>query len=229
VSDGVVEFYDESVRATPIKLRIEQVQASVGKLRLPDLAGNTRLKIDGIVKGRRQDGKLAVDGTFNMAAKECGLTTKLRGIDMTLLQARLIKTAGSGVQRGTLDLDLNSSIAGGKLRAPGTLTLSGLKLTAGAKTFMGLTRGVVVDLLKDRKDRIAINFVLEGDLDDPRFSLNEQLTARLGASLAGMLGVSLESLTREVGNAGSGSARAIGKSIGRLAGQAAWKQAPGNF
>jgi hypothetical protein len=216
VSDGVIEFYDESVRATPVKLRIEQVQATVGKLRLPDLAGNTNLKINGIIKGNQQDGRLAIDGSFDRTAKECGLTTKLRGIDMTVLQAYLLKAAEAGVQRGLLDLDLKSSIAGNKLRAPGTLTLSGLELTAGSKSFMGLTRSVVVDMLKDRKDRISMNFILEGDIDDPRFSLNEQLTTRLGSSLAGMLGISLESLVREVGNVSGSSAKAIGESVDRL-------------
>ena len=81
---------------------------------------------------------------------------------------------------------------------------------------MGLPRNVALDLLKDRKGRISMKFVLEGDIDDPRFSLNEQMAVRLGASLAGVLGVNLESLIKDVGDIGGGSGKAIGESLGRL-------------
>ena len=219
VSDGIVDFYDASIRRTPLRLRLEQVEATVGKLRLPDPAGHTNLKIDGVFKGDRQDGKLTIEGSIDPAAKESRLTTRLRNVDMTTLQPYLIRTTEAGVRRGALDLDLKSSVAGGKLRAPGTLTLSGLELTSGSATFMGLPRNVALDLLKDKKGRISMKFVLEGDIDDPRFSLNEQMAVRLGSSLAGVQGVNLESLIKDVGNIGGGSGKAIGESVGRLLGK----------
>jgi hypothetical protein len=217
VSDGVVEFYDESIRAKPVKLRIERLEATVGKLRLPELAGQMNLKVDGVVKGNHQDGYLAIDGAFDVAAKTYGLAAKLRGVDMTLLQPYLIKAAETGVRRGTLDLDLNSSIAGNRLRAPGALTLTGLELSPGSSTFMGIPHKLATGLLQDKKGQISLKFVLEGNLDDPRFSLNEHLAARLGSSLTDMLGVNLKSLN--IGKAGGDSAKAIGDSLGRALGK----------
>jgi hypothetical protein len=219
VSDGVVEFYDESIRARPVKLHIEQLAATVGKLRLPELAGQTNLKVDGVIKSDRQDGRLAIEGVFDVAAKTYGLTAKLRGVDMSLLQAYLIQAAETGVKRGTLDLDLNSSIAGNKLRAPGALTLTGLEFSSDSSTFMGMPRKLAVGLLEDKKGKISLRFVLEGDIGDPRFSLNEHLAARLGSSLADMLDVNLESLTKDVGSVSGDSAKAIGDSIGRALGE----------
>jgi hypothetical protein len=219
VSDGVVEFYDESIRARPVKLRIERIEAAAGKLRLPELAGQTTLKVDGVVKGNRQDGNLAIEGAFDVAAKTYDLTTRLHGVDMSLLQPYLIKAAETGVRRGMLDLDLDSSVAGNKLRAPGTLTLTGLELSSGSGTFMGLPNKLVTGLLEDRKGRISLKFVLEGNLDDPRFSLNEHLAARLGSSLTDMSSVNLKSLTQSLGGVNGDSARAIGDSIGRALGR----------
>ncbi|GHU34970.1 hypothetical protein AGMMS50256_29400 [Betaproteobacteria bacterium] len=218
VSDGAIEFHDQSIRATPVKLRIEQIEATVGKLRLPELAGNTSLKIDAIAKSPRRNGKLAINGSFNIAAQESKLVTKLRDVDLITLQPYLIKATETGVQRGALDLDLDSSITGGKLRAPGAVTLSDLELSDGSK-FMGLPRSAVIGLLKDKNGRISMKFVIEGDINDPRFSLNEHLAMRFGLSLAGELGVSLESLVKGVGHVGSDSAKGIGKSIGRLLGK----------
>ena len=213
---GVIEFFDASIRSTPVKLRLEQIDARLGKLLLPQLTGHTAVKIDGVVKGNRQDGQLAIDGTVELATKESGLSTKLRGIDMTVLQPYLIRTAETGVRRGTLDLDLKSSVAKGKLRAPGTLTLNNLELASSSGTFMGLPRTAMVGTMKDKKGRISVKFVLEGDVNDPEFSLNEQMTMRLGASLANSLGISLESLTKGVGRIGTGSASGIGESVQKL-------------
>lgn len=216
LAGGTIEFFDASVRATPVKVRLEQIEAQIGKLRLPDLTGHTSIKVDGVIKGNRQDGKLAIDGSVELATKESGVTTKLRGVDMTVLQPYLIQAAETGVKRGTLDLDLKSSVAKGKLRAPGTLTLSDLELTSGSGSFMGMPRNAAVGLLKDKKGKISVKFVLEGDINDPQFSLNEHLATRLGTSLAGSLGVSIESLAKGVGSAGSSSAKAIGESVGKL-------------
>lgn len=219
MSGGIIEVYDASVRATPVKLRLEQIEATVGKLRLPELTGQTTLKVDGVIKGNRQDGKLAIDGSIELATKESGMSAKLRGVDMTVLQPYLIQAAETGIKRGTLDLDLKSSVTGGKLRAPGTLTLSDLELTSGSGTFMGLPRSAAVGLLKNNKGKIAVKFVLEGDINDPRFSLNEHLATRLATSLAGSLGVSVESLAKGVGSVGGSTAKAIGESVGKLFGK----------
>ncbi len=216
LAGGIIEFYDASIRATPVKLRLEQIDASIGKLLLPDLTGHTAIKIDGVIKGNRQDGKLAIDGSIELATKDSGFSTKLRGVDMTVLQPYLIKTAETGVRRGTLDLDLKSSVTKGKLRAPGTLTLADLELASSSGTFMGLPRSATISMMKDKKGRISAKFVLEGDINDPKFSLNEQMATRLGSSLASALGISLESLAKGVGSVGSGSARGISESLGKL-------------
>ena len=213
---GVIEFFDASVRSTPVKLRLEQIDASVGKLLLPQLTGHTAIKIDGVIKGNRQDGRLAIDGSMELATKESGFSTKLRGVDMTVLQPYLIRAAETGVRRGTLDLDLKSSIAKGKLRAPGTLTLADLELASSSGSFMGLPRNVATGMMKDKKGRISVKFVLEGDINDPKFSLNEQMAMRLGSALANSLGISLESLAKGVGSVGSGSAKGIGESVQKL-------------
>lgn len=84
---------------------------------------------------------------------------------------------------------------------------------------MGLPRTAMIGMMKDKKGRLSVKFVLEGDVNDPEFSLNEQMTMRLGASLANSLGISLESLAKGVGRLGSGSASGIGESVQKLFGK----------
>ena len=214
--DGVVEFFDASIRSTPVKLRLEQISATIGKLKLPELMEQTALNIGGVFKGPRQDGKLSIEGSIELAGKNSDLTTQLRNIDLTVLQPYLIRAQETGVARGTLDLDLKSSVSSGKLHAPGTLTLSNLELSSSSSSFMGLPRTAVVNLLKNRKGKISVKFLLEGNIDDPRFSLNENLVTSLGVSMADTLGINLESLAKEVEKIGGGSTKSIRKSLDKL-------------
>jgi len=218
--DSVVEFFDATLRQPAHKIRLEQINASLEDLRLPDIKGQSKIAVEGILKGVRHDGKISISGPIELASKESELTTRLRDVDLVALQPYLIKAAETGVRRGTLDLDLQSTVRKGILHAPGTLTLSGLELapSAGA-TFMGMPRSAVVSLMKNQSGQITIKFALDGNIKDPRFSLNENLMTRVGSSMAGTLGISIEGLAKGVGSAGSGIAKGVGDSLGKLFGK----------
>ena len=216
LTNATIEFFDATLRPTPVKLRLEQIAATVDKLRLPELNGQSPIKLDGVLKGVKQDGKISISGSIELATKESGVSTRLRGVDLVVLQPYLIKATEAGVKKGTLDFDLNSSVKKGVLHAPGSITLSDLELTSASGTIMGLPRNAAIALMKNRKGKISVNFVLEGNINDPHFSLNENLTTRIATSLGGTLGVSVEELTKGVGTVGSSAAKGLSDTIGKL-------------
>lgn len=218
--NSVVEFFDATVHQPPHKIRLEQINASVEKLSLPDIKGQSKISVEGTLKGVRRDGTISISGPIELASKESELTTRLRGVDLVALQPYLIKAAETGVRKGTLDLDLKSTVKNSVLHAPGTLSLSGLELApTGSGTFMGMPRNAVVSMMKDKSGQITIKFTLDGNLNDPRFSLNENFMTRVGSSMAGTLGISIEGLAKGVGSAGSGIAKGVGDSLGKLFGK----------
>lgn len=185
---------------------------------MPDLAGRTQLRLEGVVKGVQRNGTLSINGWGELAAKDSEIATRLRGVDLIAFQPYLIKAAETGVKRGTLDLDLKSTVRKNVLHAPGTLTLTGLELASGGGafgTFMGMPRQAVLNSLKNRNDQITMRFTLEGNLKDPKFSLNESFARRVGSGIAESLGVSIEGLARGVGDA----TRGVGESVRRLFGK----------
>ncbi|WP_136419644.1 DUF748 domain-containing protein [Herbaspirillum sp. ST 5-3] len=205
--DGVMEFFDATVRQPAHKTRLDQLHARIDDLQLPALNGRTRIQLDGSVKGVNRNGKVMIDGWAEVADKNSEITTKLQGVDMVALQPYLIKASETGVRRGTLDLKLKSTVRNNRLHAPGTVTLTGLELAPGQGpfgTFMGVPRQAVVAALKNRNGQISIDFTLEGNLNDPQFSLNDSFARRVGSAVAETLGISLEGLTRGVGGAAEG-------------------------
>ncbi|HZW22575.1 DUF748 domain-containing protein [Noviherbaspirillum sp.] len=216
--NGVLEFFDATIRQPAHKTRLEQLHARVDDVRLPGFTSRTAIQIDGQVKGVQRNGKLSISGWAELAKRNSEIATKLQGVDMVALQPYLIKASETGVRRGTLDLRLKSTVRKNRLHAPGTITLTGLELAPAAgpfNTFMGVPRQAVVAALKDRKGQISIDFTLEGNLDDPKFSLNESVALRVGAAVAEALGISIEGLTRGVGSAAEGLGGVVKKLFGK--------------
>jgi hypothetical protein len=212
--DGVLEFFDATVTQPPLKIRLEQVQATVRDLVVAALTGKTRLDLAGVLKGVQRDGTVTLAGWAEFTTRDSSVKTTLQSVDLVALQPYFVKAPDTGVRKGTLDLDLQSDVSKGRLKAPGKITISSLEL-APAKgafgTFMGVPREAVVASLKNRDNKIAVNFVLEGDVNNPQFSLNETFTTRLASSMAESLGVSLGGMATGVEALGQSGVEAAGK------------------
>jgi hypothetical protein len=217
LQDAAVDFFDASVRQPAHKLRLEQTTVTLEAIRLPALSGQTQIALDGVIKGVQRDGKVSIKGTAEIATRDSDIQAKLSGVDLVAFQPYLIKAAETGVKKGTLDLAMKSTVKKNRLHAPGRVTLSGLELSSG-KTFMGMPRDAVVAMLKDKKGQIAVDFVLEGNIDDPKFSLNEKFLSQIGTATASFLGISLEGLARGIGTAGTSAASGVGSAINKLFG-----------
>ncbi|SMC20867.1 protein of unknown function [Andreprevotia lacus DSM 23236] len=211
LQDGAVDFYDSTIRKPAHRLQLQNTDIALDDLRLPALDKQSHLKASATLKGVQRDGKVDIAGWMSFANQDSALTTTLRGVDLVALQPYLIKASETGVKTGSLDLDLKSTITKRHLHAPGTITLRNLELSNRDGlwgTFMGLPRGMVVNGMKDQQGKIALKFTLDGNLDDPRFSLNENMTRRISVGLAEGLGISIK-----------GMAGGIGRTIGKLFGQ----------
>ncbi|MDP2795061.1 MAG: DUF748 domain-containing protein [Sulfurisoma sp.] len=228
LKNGAMTFFDATLpgRKSALAVRLEQINAHVTDIALPALAEKSQLRLEGVIKGERNDGSLLIDGWMRFANKDSDIASKLRNVDLVALQPYLIKAAETGVKRGTLDLDLQATIKDNRLRAPGSITLKQLELDSRGGSFMGMPRQAVVGLMKDRSGQIAVKFVLDGKIDDPRFSLNESLATRFGASMAETLGISLEGIAKGAGSIGQkgieaagGAAQGVGQAVKGLFGK----------
>jgi hypothetical protein len=105
------------------------------------------------------------------------------------------KKGDTGIERGLINVNVNAGVAKRYIRAPGTMTIRDLQLSSSggvSGTFLGVPRSMVINFLKNNNDEIRLDFVLEGNLDNPRFNIRENLATRLSVGLANKLGISLK-------------------------------------
>ncbi|MEX3952655.1 DUF748 domain-containing protein [Paraburkholderia sp. EG287B] len=212
--NGTFDFYDRSVSNPPWRVTVNRAQASVDNIQLPALTEPTRVSVVGNVVGPAHTGRVTFDGWMQIANKDSQLRTTLRGVDVRTIDPYLLKKAGAkaNVTGGTLDLDLNSTVRGYHLHAPGIVTLHNLQLSESGDavdTFLSIPTRAAVAALKAHKGEITLHFVLDGNLRDPKFKLNENLMTELRAGFAQALGVSAEGVAKGAGQTAKGIADAL--------------------
>jgi hypothetical protein len=224
LEDGVVELYDATVAQPPLKIRLEQIKATIRDMAIPAVKGKSRFELAGVVKGVQRDGQMKMEGWAEVGTKDSSVKMEFRSVDLLVLQPYLIKENERGIQKGTFDLDLQSDVSKNRLLAPGTATISDLEFVpaeGGFDTFMGLPRQAVLAFLMRNENKITVDFVLEGDINDPQFSINQTFTQRLAFAMAKVLGVDLGGMAKDVGTLGLKGGEAVGQAA---KGTAGWLQ-----
>lgn len=201
LKDATILFFDTEIRTPPLELRLENVAASLSNLRIPELTGKSSVSLIANIKGPSRVGSLTLTGEIELATRDGALKTALRDVEIAALEPYLLKAAETGVRSGTLDLDLTATIAAQRLTAPGLLVLKNLALKSNdgaTATFMGMPRDAVIDMIRGRDGRIDVPFKLEGNLNDPSFSLDAAFKTRLAIATASALGVTINGFVSEL-------------------------------
>ena len=217
---GSMEFFDGSVQNPPYRVLIGDARATVDHIHLPALTDRTELSMTGSIKGPSHTGNVTWGGWMVIANKDSQTRVTLRNVDVATLDPYLLKKAGAkaAVTGGTIDLSIDATVKAYRIHAPGTLTLNHLQISDAGNpldTFLSIPTKAAIAALKDRKEQIKLDFVLDGDLRDPKFSLSESLSKKLAAGFAKVLGVSAEGVARGAGD----TVRGIGNALKNLLGQ----------
>ncbi|BBP97389.1 hypothetical protein BSFA1_25180 [Burkholderia sp. SFA1] len=217
---GSMEFYDSTVQNPPYRVLIGDARATVEHIRLPALTDRTELTMTGSIKGPSHTGTVTWGGWMIIANKDSQTRATLRNVDVATLDPYLLKKAGAkaAVTGGTIDMVIDAAVKDYRIHAPGTLTLNHLQISDTGNpldTFLSIPTKAAIAALSNRKEQIKLDFVLDGDLRDPKFSLNESLSKKLAAGFAKALGVSAEGVARGAGD----TVRGIGNALKNLLGQ----------
>jgi hypothetical protein len=199
LSDCVVEVYDATVLGKPQKLRVDALKGTIQDIRLPELTNRTRIDLESTSKGVNRYGRISVRGWVEVANKAAELHTQARNIDLALFEPYVITKIKSGIDSGSFNLDLRSKVRKNFVTASGTLTVITLKVKPSENpvgAIAALPRDIFLGALENEQHEITVPFELEGDLDDPTFSLTGEGTLQTAVAVVKAFGTSFEGLVR---------------------------------
>jgi len=212
---GKVDFFDSTVAAKPFRVPLENVHAEIGPLHAP--ATNDRTSIDGRgqVIGKNRRGATTMRGWIALKSKDTDVRNVLTGVDVAAVSPYL---RGSGTSAaltgGSMDLNMHTRVKNRRLDANGRITLRDLDFGSSGNELLSLPRKAVLAALEDRNGAVTFDFTLQGDIQDPKFSLNDSLSMRLAGGFAQAIGVSVEGVAGGVGEAVKGLGGALNQLFG---------------
>ena len=197
----VVHLYDASAGVKPLRVRIEGVNGTVKGIEVPGLGARTEIDLQGSLPGPAHRGAITVRGWVELETKSSELTVQVRGADLALFEPYVVRKTKAGIDSGTFDLAMQTKVRNNVLSAPGTLTVHSLKFEQADSpldAIASLPRRAAIGAVADKDENITIEFTLQGDLDDPKFSLAGEGAIKTGLAIVKAFGLSFEGLVRAI-------------------------------
>ncbi|GIZ13610.1 DUF748 domain-containing protein [Pseudomonas sp. NCCP-436] len=170
ISDGSANFADYSLRPS-FATAIQQMNGKIGVLdnsrpqaASVDIQGKVDRYAPMSIKGR-----LTPFDPLN----SLDIATSFRNVELTTITPYSGKFAGYRIRKGRLNLDLHYRIEQGQLNAQNKVLVENLQLgeKVDSPDAVDLPIRLAVALLKDTQGRISIELPVQGDLNNPQFSV----------------------------------------------------------
>lgn len=170
IANGSADFADFSLRP-PFATAIQSLNGDIGTL------DNSEQKAASVnIAGKvDQYAPVSIKGSLTPfdPMQSLDIATSFRQVELTTLTPYSGKFAGYRIRKGRLNLDLHYRIEQGRLNAENKVVLEQLQLgeKVDSPDAVDLPVRLAVALLKDSKGTISIELPVQGNLNDPQFSV----------------------------------------------------------
>ncbi|MCP8465440.1 DUF748 domain-containing protein [Pseudomonas sp. ZM23] len=170
VNNGSANFADLTLRPD-FATAIQQLSGEIGTL---DNRNPVPATVD--IKGKVDKyAPVTIKGSLNPFSplEKLDIATSFKRVELTTLTPYSGKFAGYRIRKGRLNLDLHYQITQGKLKADNKVLVEHLQLgeKVDSPDAVDLPVKLAVALLKDANGNIDIQLPVEGDLNNPQFSV----------------------------------------------------------
>ncbi len=216
IINGSLDYLDRKVSTTPVMTQIRDIKLEINDILFPLGDNFSSYNLSATIPGRLSIGILNSMGKIKPKNKDMDCKVGLRRLDITEFKPYFQKKSDVNVKKGTFDLDMVIKVRSRKINAPGKATLRGLEFEKGSGisgTFLNIPRSAVINFLKNNNDEITVNFVLEGDIDNPKFNIREKFMERISIAIAEKLGLSIKKIGESIVTFGAEGVKEAGKGI----------------
>ena len=216
IINGSLDYVDDEVSGGPVITELRNIDIESENIIFPLRDNFTDYRFTAKVSGKLSAGIIKSEGKIALKTFDMDSRVKADNLDVTHFKPYFEKKSTVNIKRGFLDLDMDVKIISGKINAPGRSVLKDLRFESkvGVKgKFLKLPVHTIMAFLKNNRDQIAFDFTLEGDLDDPKFSLSEGVVDKLTIGIAEKLGLPVESISESIVHLGAEGVGQIGKDV----------------
>lgn len=209
IVNGSLDYLDRQPPAGPVFIKVRNMDVKLHHIAFPSTPNSSLYAIDAQVLGTREVGKIRSKGKIKLTAhgiEDMESTIAIRDLDIVPFRPYFQKKGEVTVTQGFLHLDMEVKVHNRKLNAPGRAVLRGLEFESGpgmGNKFLGLPLAMAIAILKNKNNEITVDFVLDGDLNNPHFHFRESIVRKLSLAIASKLGISIKEIGKSVVETGT--------------------------
>jgi hypothetical protein len=215
VKNGSLDYLDRKV-SPPVLTKLRDIELELNNITFPLEENFSTYILSASIPGSHSTGMLKSKGKIKFKTTDTDCNVELRRLDITGFKPYFQKKSDVNVKKGDFDLDMDVKIKLRKINAPGRAVLRDLDFESGSgigNTFLSIPRSAVINFLENNNNEIVINFVLEGDLDNPKFNTRERFIEKVTFAIAEKLGLSVKRIGESIVILGTEGVKEVGKGV----------------
>jgi len=225
ISEGSIDLIDRHVarlgsvglsnpREQYHQLKFHQIALKLGAFDIPGTNRSAPLQLTLKVQG---NGTLALKGRLSPKSLDSELQLDVSNLDITRLRPYFIKKGDLDVTSGLLSVQSSIVIEKRHLKAPGEIVLKELAFDQSGKGFWkGMPVWALKKVVADSKGDLRVKFAMNGNLDNPKFTVRQSFIELLATGLSSRIGIPTASgIGKDLIDSGSSGVKGLLKMFGR--------------
>ena len=188
IRKGSVDFEDRKMGEPPAQIQLRELDLEIKNIQYPFISSHSFIELKGKIRGRKRDGNIYAEGWIDLKNMDMETSFKVQEIDIKIFEPYYRRRVSAEIEEGQTNMEAKIGVKKRMIDAPGQLELFDLHIKEGG-TVLWIPAKILVSLLKNKGNRIQIQFHVKGDMDDPQFNLQETFLIRVAVSLAEALGI----------------------------------------
>ena len=158
IQKGSIDFEDRKVGDPPSQMKWRDLDFEIRDLRYPLASMHSPVTLNGKMKGRTQEGNIALKGWIDMKTMDMDTSLEIREIEVKTFEPYYRKRVTAEIESGTLDMHSEIVVKDQRIDAPGELDLINLRIKEGGGTVFWIPAETLVSLLEKKGHQIKTKF-----------------------------------------------------------------------
>lgn len=191
VQKGSIDFDDMKTGEIPGQFRLRDIDVKIKNIEFPLASTQSLIELKGKIKGKMKEGEIFIKGWINLKVMDLETSFKMREVELKVFEPYYRKRVSAEIKSGHMNMDATLTVKNKKIDVPGQMEWADLHIGERGTVFY-LPSETLFSLLEKKGNRIKFQFHLKGDMDDPRFSLQEAFLTQIAISVIEGLGLSIK-------------------------------------
>jgi hypothetical protein len=177
---------------------LRELDFEIRDIRYPFVPFPSPIELKGKMEGRKQNGRIDAKGWIDLKTMDLEASLRVREIEVKTFEPYYRKRVTAEIESGHMDMDSKVAVKEKRMDAPGELDIVNFHIKEGGGTVFWIPAETLIPLLERKKNEVKIPFHVKGNLEDPRFSLQETLLMRIGFSFMEALGLPVKGVAESL-------------------------------